>query len=99
MDSEVQIDFEFQASSAQGFNKDGIVLFDNERLCGNGKNFHNSTNDLTNIFPNGASSLIIQEGLWDLFTEVNYLGNPVRVENSTKFGPVFIIYKMPDDKK
>ena len=65
VDSQSTTKFGFTAQSTQGFNRDGITLFEHYFFCGKGKTYANSNPNITGDFPSGgqgASSVIITEG-------------------------------------
>ena len=84
----------FVARSLHGFDKDGIIIFEHNNYCGNGKLYKQSNVDISTEFPigdsRGASSFIVYEGKWNLYTGQNYTGTWLY---SQTFGPG--IYK-PD---
>lgn len=68
----------FVARSLHGFDKEGIIIFEHHNYCGNGKLYKQSNVDLSTDFPvgdsRGASSFIVYEGKWNLYTGQNYTG-------------------------
>ena len=80
----------FTIESAQGFNKEGIAVFEHYFFCGNGKSYTSSNPNITADFPigkiQGASSIIITKGWWSLYTGPNYT-NIVTFNGGSRFGP------------
>ena len=83
-------EFGFTAESAQGFNRDGITVFEHYFFCGNGKSYTSSNPNITQDFPTGkipgASSIIITKGWWSLYTDTTY-NSIVNFNGGTRFGP------------
>ena len=89
VDSNHTTDFGFTAQSAQGFNRAGITVFEHYFFCGNAKTYASSNSNITGDFPlsaSGASSIIITEGWWSLYTGQNY-SNIVTFNDGQRFGP------------
>ena len=81
------IDFGFTAQSVQGFNKEGMTVFQDYFFCGNARNYTSTSEDITGTSP-GASSVIINEGWWSLYTQKNCSPESiVTINNGTRFGP------------
>ena len=90
VDSKKTTEFGFTAQSAQGFDKDGITIFEHYWFGGNAKSYTSSTADITEDFPvgeiPGASSFIITKGWWSLYTQKNFEGI-ITLNAGTRFGP------------
>ena len=90
VDSHHTTKFGFTAQSTQGFNRDGITIFEHYFFCGNAKTYASSCPNITADFtPStipGASSIIITEGWWSLYTGENYC-NIVTFNGGQRFGP------------
>ena len=89
VDSQRTTNFGFTAQSTQGFNRDGITLFEHYFFCGKGKTYDNSNSNITGDFPSGVpgvSSVIITEGWWSLYKSKNY-SNIVEFNKEKRFGP------------
>ena len=90
VDSHHTVKFGFTAQSTQGFNRDGITIFEHYFFCGNAKTYASSCPNITADFtPStipGASSIIITEGWWSLYTGENYC-NIVTFNGGQRFGP------------
>ena len=82
--------FGFNVKSAQGFDRNGITVFEHYYFCGNGKDYTESNSDITVNFPPntipGASSIIITKGWWSLYSQKNYQGL-ITINAGTRFGP------------
>ena len=90
VDSNQITEFGLTAVSTQGFDKSGIVLFQNGGFCGQGKLYTTSDPDITETFPPGhagVSSFIVHKGWWSLYTQKNYNSSEINVSGVTKFGP------------
>ena len=87
VDSTSTVEFGFTAQSAQGFNKEGMTVFQDYFYCGNARNYTSTDLDITGTSP-GASSVIITKGWWSLYTQKNCEpGSIVTINNGTRFGP------------
>lgn len=87
VDSTSNVEFGFTARSVQGFNKEGITVFQDYFFCGKARNYTSTTEDITGTLP-GASSVIINKGWWSLYTQKNCSpGSIVTINNGTRFGP------------
>ena len=85
-----EIEFGFTARSTQGWDKVGISLFEHIYYCGTGGTYKSSYPDITGTFPagdRGASSFIVMEGVWAIYSEKNYKGIQIAVDGRNEFGP------------
>jgi hypothetical protein len=79
--------------SAQGFNKDtpGAILFEHSKFRGFGMMFNVGSANITDSFPQqdvqGASSLIVTGGVWNLFAGFNYSGTKIAINGQSDLGP------------
>jgi len=78
------------ARSYQGFDKDGLILFEHTNYAGNGVNYRESDADITSSFPSGVpgvSSFLVYRGVWELYIGVNFTGGLVNINGKSSFGP------------
>ena len=80
----------FVARSAQGWNKEGISLFEHRNFCGTGETYKSSNEDITSTFPpgkdEGLSSFIVWTGIWSVYKDKNY-GLKININGKDEFGP------------
>lgn len=77
--------------SFQGFDKDGLILFEHSNYAGNGVNYRQSDPNIDNEFPAGkpagVSSFIINKGIWELYVNPDFKGGKVTLDGTSQFGP------------
>lgn len=82
--------FGYYARSFQGFDKNGIVLFEHHFFCGTAKDYIDSQSSIASAFPAsdaGASSMIVSKGVWSLHTKEHYGGTKINIGGVDEFGP------------
>lgn len=74
--------------SAQGFDYTGaseVILFPHYYWRGEGVSLKDSNPDITDLFPpgdiHGLSSALVVGGAWEFYTEINYGGQKVELDN------------------
>ena len=82
----------FVARSARKIDTTGCALFEYQYYSGQGHNFRTSCPDLSMYFTTtgeGISSIIVSSGTWALFTDTDYRGTRITINQQNKFGPGF----------
>jgi len=84
----INVDLGFDAKSIRGWDKDGITLFTKTNYGGSGgrndpATFYENT-DISEAFPSGIKSFIVQRGTWSL---CNKDGQPITFDNDNEFHP------------
>ena len=81
----------FNVRSFQGFDTTGIVIFEHQFYNGTAINYTRSNPDVSRAFPTneegGASSFIVNRGVWSLYTGQNYNGTMLTLEGRSQFTP------------
>ena len=85
------VSVEFNVRSFQGFDTTGIVIFEHQFYNGTAINYTRSNPDISRAFPTneegGASSFIVNRGVWSLYTGQNYNGTMLTLEGRSQFTP------------
>ena len=68
------VDVGFKITSFQGHNTEGIVLFPDKEYKGLGATIAENNPDITDMLPQGGSSLLVSKGTWRLYSETSYGG-------------------------
>ena len=81
----------FVIRSFQGFNQDGLILFEHADFSGNAINYTDSVANIGDSFPTndprGVSSFIVCKGVWELYTKPNFQGEKLKFDGKNQFGP------------
>ena len=85
----------FTIRSFQGFDKDGLILFEHSNYAGNGVNYRESDANIGASFPasgpKGVSSFLVYKGIWELYIQPNFQGGKIKVNGKDRFGPGTIV--------
>lgn len=73
---------DFTVRSYAGFPKDGIIFFEHPGFAGNGKAYSETTSGVLEK----ASAMIVTQGVWELYGEINQGGPALPVEGKTQIG-------------
>ena len=81
----------FTIRSFQGFDKDGLILFEHANYAGNGVNYRQSDANIKNSFPTndprGVSSFIVNKGVWEFYIRPNFQGGKLKIDGKNQIGP------------
>ena len=81
----------FVVRSFQGFDQDGLILFENSDFSGNAINYRDSVANIRNSFPTddprGVSSFVVCKGVWELYTKPNFQGGKLKFDGKNQVGP------------
>ena len=89
--------------SAAPLNKPSMTIY--EKFDYEGKHFPitESTPDINSMLRSGShrglSSFIVDKGIWKMYTEVNYGGDPLEIDGKTELGPGKYNFKSKDLRK
>lgn len=76
--------------SVQGFDREGIILFEYRNYTGNALLLRESKASVKQEFPDGwggITSFVVYRGVWALYTGENYTHTQVVIDGKSEFGP------------